>query len=260
MFKVLFAFVAIPVAIVSGGMFHREAKKDMMLQAYNNGNQIIMQQEDMANVDRLLFESLRGSCPVPALGVSLHDETMQEVTNGVWLRFAFDGQHEIDGLPFDQLLLCVKEDVSGTCVIRGNNGKFDGRCFYLNLEHNFNQLYQFLVSLPTGQQTFVAQPEKIESNSSGRIICGALNHKLTAKKPHNDSLQPNASAVIPSVNKDKENQNTVIEIAPQTEANSKIKQVFNEDVGAAQEENRAEQKDAEKKPGVDQITFDDKLN
>ena len=71
----------------------------------------------------------------PAFGVSLHDETIKQMQSGAWLKLNFDKTMEKNGMPFDALLLQL-EDGYGTNLIREYQGRYEGRCIYLNFFDN----------------------------------------------------------------------------------------------------------------------------
>ncbi|MBO5954358.1 MAG: hypothetical protein J6Q13_00130 [Clostridia bacterium] len=69
---------------------------------------------------------------MPAFGVSLHQETLNEMEKGVWLQINFNQELTKSGLNFNSLLFKL-ESVQGFNLIRKFNNKYDGRCLYLNL-------------------------------------------------------------------------------------------------------------------------------
>lgn len=79
---------------------------------------------------------LQGSHDMPAFGVSLDHNTKQALQKGVWLQLTYPTTQEVNGLPFDTLLIELHPNHSGFNIIRGNNGTYDGRCFYIDLNCN----------------------------------------------------------------------------------------------------------------------------
>lgn len=69
----------------------------------------------------------------PAFGVSLHELTLNELTNGQWLELNFETEQTKNGMPFNSLLIKL-EKTGGFNLIRKYNNKYDGRCLYLALE------------------------------------------------------------------------------------------------------------------------------
>lgn len=107
---------------------------------YDNNNQ------EYYKILVLFDEMLTGSREVPALGVSLDNETRKAIKNGVWLEFNYDITRYNNDLPFDSLLIEVNQNYGGFNIIRKYNNKYEGRCFYINLENNskMNKLYNYL--------------------------------------------------------------------------------------------------------------------
>lgn len=70
---------------------------------------------------------------MPAFGVSLHDETMKARANGVWLEFHFPEEQEHNSMPFSTMLIQIAPNDCGFNLIRQHDGRYEGRCFYLNL-------------------------------------------------------------------------------------------------------------------------------
>lgn len=82
----------------------------------------------------------------PAFGVSLHDQTTNALQNGIWIEFCYNNEREYAEMPFSKLLIELKPDYYGFNLIRFNNEKYEGRCFYLNLNVSSTQFYNFIVS------------------------------------------------------------------------------------------------------------------
>ncbi|MDE6549891.1 MAG: hypothetical protein K2M44_00080 [Clostridia bacterium] len=86
-----------------------------------------------------------GGYEMPAFGVSIHNLTIKELLKGSWLVFNYAGAQSHNGMPFDRLLLQIHPDDCGYNVIRGNDGIYDGRCFYYNLNKgNMSALYNLI--------------------------------------------------------------------------------------------------------------------
>ncbi len=87
-------------------------------------------------------EMIRDSYEMPAFGVSLHDETVKAMQNGIWIKFDFPEQQAHNEMPFDALLVNIVADYEGFNLIRESENKYTGRCFYLNLDHqNMSDFY-----------------------------------------------------------------------------------------------------------------------
>ena len=85
-----------------------------------------------------LVDKLENCRILPALGVSMHEATLDEMKSGLWIQINFDKIQEIDGLPFESLLFKVEKG-SGINLIRRYQGRYEGRCIYLWLDEEFKR-------------------------------------------------------------------------------------------------------------------------
>jgi len=104
-------------------------------EVFEQGVSKVLNQKDedfkcIFNKLKIVFESAR---VMPAFGVSLHKETMEELKNGYWLKINFNSNQNVNGLIFDSLLIKL-ETTYGVNLIRGLNGVFEGRCIYLDFD------------------------------------------------------------------------------------------------------------------------------
>ena len=101
----------------------------------NNGEVFVYNKGDEEYFSILYeFEKMiEGSHQMPAFGVSIDEDTKEKLNEGLWVEFVFDGIHVNDDLPFESLLIEIESEYSGFNVIRGYKGKYEGRCFYINL-------------------------------------------------------------------------------------------------------------------------------
>ena len=124
------------VTILIGGDYMQEQNIQNHLTNYNNASVVIDGcgfDIDENKLNQLLADILEDSRNMPALGVSLHNETLKALNNGVWLKFKYTKTYYIDELPFDELLINVEPLAHGFNIIRGNNGIYEGRCYYIDL-------------------------------------------------------------------------------------------------------------------------------
>ena len=111
---------------------------------YNNGTEIKTDKEMIfTELEKLTDKSYFS----PAFGVSLHEQTLQAKQKGIWIEFVYNETHEFAEMPFDKLLIELKPNFYGFNLIRYQSGKYEGRCFYLNLNHSSTKFYDFIVSL-----------------------------------------------------------------------------------------------------------------
>lgn len=255
MLKMMFIFAALVMMFSGSNHVPAQLGEKVMFDAYNNGNEIIVSQSDLEKIDDIFKRALVSSRPMPALGVSLHDETMQDVQKGIWIRFSFGETLEIDGLSFDQLLIKIKQDMYGFNIIRGNNGKYDGRCFYIDIKNNLDELYNFLKTLPTSQSKFEAKAaDKKEFGGEEKLL-----QSLSFQNVENGC----AKIELPSINKDKEKQSTVIKqaVAMQNDEGLSLAQdTSNRFQIDDQEQTHKDSKkydnvDGKNKPSLDDITW-----
>ncbi len=93
-----------------------------------------------------LSNMLQDSRVMPAFGVSIHQYTLDDMKNGVWLKLSYNGEQWVDEMPFDELLIKVDKAYSGFNIIRGNKGIYEGRCYYINLvDTTMKDLYNFII-------------------------------------------------------------------------------------------------------------------
>ena len=93
-----------------------------------------------------IMEYVKDAHEMPALGVSLDHETKTEKQNGLWLEIHFAKTMQYLDMPFDSLLIKIEKDNSGCNIIRGNNGKYEGRCYYLNTTGTMENLYNTVLN------------------------------------------------------------------------------------------------------------------
>lgn len=112
------------------------------IDVFNNGKKLNYFKGDdkFELILKELVLATKDSHDMPAFAVSLHNETIKEKQDGLWIELNFDNTQTFNEMPFDSLLFKVEENDSGLNLIRKHNGKYEGRCFYLNLNENLNNL------------------------------------------------------------------------------------------------------------------------
>ncbi len=90
------------------------------------------------------MDMIYDSYEMPAFGVSIHEHTMQALQSGFWIKFNFKEQMRHNDMPFDALLVNIMPNDKGFNLIREVDGKYEGRCFYLNLENDMQSLYDLV--------------------------------------------------------------------------------------------------------------------
>ena len=84
---------------------------------------------------------------MPAFGVSLDDMTKDEMKKGTWIELEFGKTCKHNAMTFEALLIKVEKDSYGFNLIRRNNGKYEGRCFYISMDGNMAHLSETLESV-----------------------------------------------------------------------------------------------------------------
>ena len=84
---------------------------------------------------------------MPALGVSIDNSTRQELKNGLWIKFDFNKVCENYDMPFESLLIKLEDQSYGLNIIRKYENKYEGRVYYINLEHSTDQFIKMINAL-----------------------------------------------------------------------------------------------------------------
>ena len=161
--KLLFLFMIAPIILCSqAGLLPEIFSEAQMVKVYNDGQEIVMSQQVKSDFDTLFVEALDDARQMPAFGVSIHKLTVEEMKSGIWVKFIYQQTMEVDGMPFDELLVHVQKDMHGVNIIRGNGGSYNGRCFYLDLNGTLDEVYDFLANLENEEETMEVELEKGE--------------------------------------------------------------------------------------------------
>jgi hypothetical protein len=129
-------------------------KYDNIQDAIMNADKIIVHttsKEYVLNKDSFQYDLglgfiediLENSYQMPALGVALNDEVIEEKKNKEWIEFCFSERSECGGMFFDGLLIFIEKEMGGVNIFRKIDGKYEGRCFYINLRDNIEKLRMF---------------------------------------------------------------------------------------------------------------------
>ena len=117
------------------------------IQIYRDGTQIELSEENKNKFDEIFCSSIEGAIQKPAYGVITNDILQEQLKQGIWIKFTFSQTIIKSQMPFDELIINITKDSSGLNIYRGNDGVFEGRCFYLDLRGNLNDLYDFIEGL-----------------------------------------------------------------------------------------------------------------
>ena len=145
MFKVFYLFMILPILFCSQADVMVDLFSEAsMVEIYRDGQILELSQEEQTKFEELFCSSLEGAVQMPAYGVSLDQLTKEDMKNGIWVKFIFERTQVKSEMPFDELLIKITTEEYGLNIIRGNSGIYEGRCYYLNLKGNLNDLYNFL--------------------------------------------------------------------------------------------------------------------
>ena len=96
-------------------------------------------------------ETVSAAVRMPAFGVSIDALTRKGRESGLWMEFCFGAELLCGAMPFESLLLEVKRDWHGFNIVRGQGGRYEGRCFYVDLRQTTMQpLYDALQKIARG--------------------------------------------------------------------------------------------------------------
>ena len=138
MLKKFVLFVILVVVIISTQEVFVMAKDDYNILVYINGKEIDVEDREIEDVLSKTFENHR---EMPAFGVALHDETVEAKKQGVWLEIVFKENQVHNEMPYDKLLINIDPEFTGCNLIRFYDNQYSGRCFYVDLCGNMENLY-----------------------------------------------------------------------------------------------------------------------
>ena len=95
---------------------------------------LVRGEEQFNAVCQSFYEMNKGGYEMPGYGVSLDKAVREQLKEGLWLRLVYDERQVRNEMPFDSLLVHIKDDHCGYELIREYDGKYQGRVFYYSLE------------------------------------------------------------------------------------------------------------------------------
>lgn len=140
------------ILLLFGGVMHEnkidfKSASQIVVTVQNNETTLVKGDDKFERVLDAFLTITHNAHDMPAFGVSIDSETRNAKQNGIWIEFVFDKTMMHNNMPFDALLIEVKPDYSGFNIVRKHNNKYDGRCFYFNLENNMSKLYETIKTL-----------------------------------------------------------------------------------------------------------------
>ena len=134
-------FIFLPI-FTCGGYFAVEknamidVNKSCIVTIYDQGEEKTFHAGDqvydqIVNCFQKIIEEAR---EMPAFGVSLHHETVDAMKSGIWIEFEFGDLQEHGEMFYEKLLFKIEPNLYGFNLIRFYDGKYDGRCYYFDLQ------------------------------------------------------------------------------------------------------------------------------
>lgn len=104
--------------------------------------------EEFNKILQTYNKTIQNGYEMPAFGVSIHENTISSLNSGLHVKFIFLDTQKHGQMEFEELLISINKDHMGFNIIRKINGKYEGRCYYMNLnEGTTNLLYDVLFAL-----------------------------------------------------------------------------------------------------------------
>ena len=159
MMKFLFFFMGVPMMIMS---FYEAIDVLPYVTNYNlmvDGNVIELSETEVQGLQEQVVSLFEGSHTMPAFGVVFNDMYQKDVKNGYFVSLKFDSPIQINNLPFDELVFKVDKDFHGFNLMRGENGIFQGRCIYIDLQDKtMANLFEYIENLDSVKNISLDEP------------------------------------------------------------------------------------------------------
>ncbi len=215
--KMLFFFMILPVMLFSEVTSLPSVFEEAnMIKIYNDGQEIVMTEEKLDEFSKLFMEAVKDARQMPAFGVAIHKLTVEEMKSGIWVKFVYNNEMQASGMPFDELVIALQPNMYGFNVIRGFRGKYNGRCFYLDLDGTLDNVYNYVVDVIDGK---VDSSKKEDVKAKENTPNEELTQDATEEtfEPGNQVKEDKAQEIIDSVE-----ENEIVETSNELE-NTSIK-------------------------------------
>lgn len=134
-----------------------------MIEIIINGERKEISNTQKNKIQDLFYLAIKDARSMPAFGVAFNDLVKKEIQEGIWISIKFDKLETVNGMPFDELLVKIDKGWYGFNLIRGIKNKYDGRCFYLDLNNNnLDSLYDYISLLKNDLNDIDKGSESIE--------------------------------------------------------------------------------------------------
>lgn len=128
-----------------------EKAEKIVVYAEGEARAYLAQDAAFAALMKAWKETVSAAVRMPAFGVSIDALTRKGRESGLWMEFCFGEEHLCGAMPFESLLLEVKRDWHGFNIVRGQGGRYEGRCFYVDLcQATMQPLYDALQKIARG--------------------------------------------------------------------------------------------------------------
>lgn len=110
-------------------------KSVVYINIYNDGNvkSLNSDSENFSDLIKEIETLFNNTREMPAFGVSLHCETILSIKNGLWVELGFECVKDYNNMSFEKLLFKINKEDCGFNIIRFNNNRYEGRCFYFDI-------------------------------------------------------------------------------------------------------------------------------
>jgi len=102
------------------------------IELIQNGTSHKLNQQEFQQTFARLQDLFGEARVMPAFGVSIHEDTLNAMQDGEWLKLNYNAEMDKEGLLFTSLLFRL-EECQGFNLIRLYGERYDGRCIYLDL-------------------------------------------------------------------------------------------------------------------------------
>lgn len=159
MMRILFFFMGVPMMIMS---FFEVIDVLPYVTSYNlmvDGKVVELSETEEQGLQEQVLSLFEDSHTMPAFGVVFNDMYQEDIKNGYFVSLKFDSPIQINNLPFDELVFKVDKDFHGFNLMRGENGIFQGRCIYIDLQDKtMANLFEYIENLDSIKSISLDEP------------------------------------------------------------------------------------------------------
>ena len=196
--RLLFFLFGLPIMIVTitCTSFVDILNYDFKISATYNGNEVILEQEQQDELKNILVETFSNSHDIPTIFVTTNDTAKEQMQDGYYLNLKFKEKVSFNDYIFDELAFLVENESSQVCMLRGNNGNFEGRCLYFILENDMSNVYNYLNNLNENKE--VSLENKIQEESNQEEVKEEKDETVeeNLSQENNETRQINSPAIM----------------------------------------------------------------